>query len=647
MILNPLEFQRYMQASAKRGNLRVQWAHGVPPHCTGDTIVLPILPAKATEIEYREQLHYANHEVDHVLYTNFKPMGETHCDALRSFLGYIWNGVEDCRIEWLGGKEYEGDRSNSDQVYARVFETALNGFAKIPATADPAEVAEMKRRLLPIMWFMNEANIELYSSAVPIKPMIETMLTPEAKEIVEKLKAGDYLDVLRNNRDIEDRVKGTAASFELAKRIFQECYGLDPEKELERLKNPDAPPPPKKPKPSPTKVKAEPKPAPAKKEPKEKKDGEGKGEGEPEKGDGKGDKPDEGDGDASDGQLGHESPPEDSDSEGRDEFVNVEYQEFLPNAHDAKPAAKRAPPTEGMSIDYSGHRGSKEYMPATKDEYMIGDFCRPNNTTDRNYVTENGCQHSALAAYEGASKGVSNTGFASRVRTRLQIRSKDRFESGVKRGKLQGSLLHRVTVPNAHELNQRVFKRRIVNDTLDTAVIFLGDGSGSMGGKKYGHMMSTAVQFNEAVGNVINIPIEIHSFTDNGNPLMFVHRDFATRRLSADELVRRMAIAGQFLAGNPDGDAIMWSYDRLRQRKEKRKLLIVASDGQPACSKSGDIDWYTKEVVRKIEDSKSIQIVGIGIMDKNVQRIYKENYVINDAAELDQALLALIDKKVR
>jgi cobaltochelatase CobT len=111
--------------------------------------------------------------------------------------------------------------------------------------------------------------------------------------------------------------------------------------------------------------------------------------------------------------------------------------------------------------------------------------------------------------------------------------------------------------------------------------------------------------------------------------------------------LRRLGVASAHLRNNPDGDAILWSFDRLRQSRAKRKLLIVASDGSPACDRGGDIDWYTREVVKKIENETPIQIVGIGIMDNNVTRIYKEHYVIHDAAELEKALLTLIDKKVR
>lgn len=650
MFLNQLEFQRYIQASAKRANLSVEWKDGAVPHTTGKKVVLPKLGASASELDYRKQLHYANHEVNHVLHTDFEAFKKVKCDATRSFLGYIWNGLEDARIEWLGGKEYEGDRSNGDAVYPSLMKKGIDSL-KRATTEQKAESKQLLDQVLPLISFVNEAQGELYSSPGALAPELESVMSTEAKAYVDKLKSGDYLEVLRNIRQIENPEKGTMATFELAKRIFDEVFGFDSKKELEQLQQQGqsgggkGQPQPKQ--------KGEGK---AKAKPKDKGEkGEGKGKG---KGDKADDKKDDGDGEGDrKGEKG-KGESESDRADGRDDSsesverepdgsrpVEANYQEFLGTTHEMADPEDRSAPGRDMHINYDDENDSSEqYVPATKDEFQVGDFCKQQFThpdlADGSLGYETMIQE-ALADTSGAA-------FASRVRTRLQIRSRDRYEQGVKRGRLQNSLLHRVTIPDAHELNQRVFKRRIQNDTLDTAVIWLGDASGSMGGLKYACMTAACIQFNEAVGNVIGIPIEIHTFSDHGSmPLMYVHRDFATRRLSQVELTRRMCIAANRMRSNPDGDAIMWSFDRLRRAKAKRKLLIVGSDGQPSCGRAGDIDWYTRQVVKEIQDNKLVEIVGIGIMDDNVSRIYREHYVINRASELEQALLALIDKKVR
>lgn len=667
MFLNQLEFQRYIQASAKRAKLGVRWEQGACPHTTGDHIVLPILPASASELDYRKLLHYANHEVDHVLYTNFNEFAVQKCDALRSFLGFIWNGLEDVRIEWIGGKEYEGDRSNSDEVYPHLLTAGLKRMRESVKEL-PAEKQAVIDRVLPIMWFMSTAQSELYASAHQVVEDVESTMSAAAKAICKKMAAGDYLDVLRNLSNIEDAEQGTKGTLELAKRIYKEVFELDPEEELKRLQQP--PPPPK----------GQPKKGKGKPQPKEKKDDEGeKGKAKPEDkddkdgdngegADGKGDQPDEkqkgeGEGDAdgegesaqgADGKLSDSEPEGEGDGKGHDNLIDVEYQEFLPNAHEMKKPEQRTPSPQAMHIDYSGYSGSNNYTPAVKDQYLVGDFCKNQFSQDDLTAESSYSERYTKELIQRTLAETQGSAFASRVRTKLQVRSKDRYESGVKKGKLQTSLLHRVTIPNAPHLNERVFKRRIQNDTLDTAAIFLGDASGSMYGEKFACMTAAMVQFNEAVGNVIGLPIELHTFADwlnnstgSQEPLMYVMRDFATRRLAQDELVKRMLVVGGHMTANPDGDAVLWSYDRLRRSRAKRKLLIVASDGQPATCRPGDIDWYTQKVVKQIEEDKIAEIVGIGIMDNNVSRIYKEHYIIRKASELEQALLALIDKKVR
>jgi cobalamin biosynthesis protein CobT len=168
--------------------------------------------------------------------------------------------------------------------------------------------------------------------------------------------------------------------------------------------------------------------------------------------------------------------------------------------------------------------------------------------------------------------------------------------------------------------------------------------------------MVSAMLLNESIGNVLGIPLEIAGFSEvrgrrgesysQASPLMYLHRSYNTPRLSEDELLRRMSCAASHMTGNPDGDAIVWMYDRIKTRPEKRKLLVVLSDGSPACGRYGDQMKYAKTVVKQIEKEKRVQIVGIGIMDTNVRHIYKESYVIHSADTLETALLSLVDKKI-
>ena len=99
------------------------------------------------------------------------------------------------------------------------------------------------------------------------------------------------------------------------------------------------------------------------------------------------------------------------------------------------------------------------------------------------------------------------------------------------------------------------------------------------------------------------------------------------------------------MGNNADGEAIMFAYNRLIQRKEKRKILLVLSDGQPACGKPR-IAEYTKAVIQKIESDKLIEIVGIGLLYASVDEFYKKHMMIDDASKIEEALLSLIHKQI-
>ena len=82
------------------------------------------------------------------------------------------------------------------------------------------------------------------------------------------------------------------------------------------------------------------------------------------------------------------------------------------------------------------------------------------------------------------------------------------------------------------------------------------------------------------------------------------------------------------------GEAILWSVDRLHKRKNKRKVLIVLSDGQPA-SNRGDCYQFTKDVIDQVHKDGRIEIYGIGIIDDTVKQLYPHWSVIRHEDELE------------
>lgn len=147
--------------------------------------------------------------------------------------------------------------------------------------------------------------------------------------------------------------------------------------------------------------------------------------------------------------------------------------------------------------------------------------------------------------------------------------------------------------------------------------------------------------------NKIGVPVEILGFSQTfegarSHNQHLIHAAFG-KRASAVDIIESMDSVN--LANNDDGAAIMWAHSRLIRHKAKRKILIVLSDGQPACAQAGAYP-FTKKVVEEIETKSPVEIYGIGILDRNVEHIYKSHEVITSPAQLEPALLNIVKSKI-
>ena len=72
------------------------------------------------------------------------------------------------------------------------------------------------------------------------------------------------------------------------------------------------------------------------------------------------------------------------------------------------------------------------------------------------------------------------------------------------------------------------------------------------------------------------------------------------------------------LKENIDGEAITWAFDRLKKRKEERKILMVISDGAPV-------------------DDSTLSVNSGDFLEKNLKKIYRVlNININLKIEYQQ-----------
>lgn len=229
---------------------------------------------------------------------------------------------------------------------------------------------------------------------------------------------------------------------------------------------------------------------------------------------------------------------------------------------------------------------------------------------------------------------------------------------GHKKGKLHAPSLYRVM-----QGDPRVFTQKQEHVSKDTAVTLLCDNSGSMGGAKMklGMISSYALAvtlervkisyevLGFTTGNFSRIPNSILEAMqdevaktglryDRIEPInMPIYKDF-DERLDARVKARfaYMMFAQRGLNGNIDGESLEYAAMRLMKRPEKRKVMIVLSDGQPAGSwRSGP---HLKTVVERLNKT-GIETVGIGIMDRSVARYYDKHVVITKLDDLPGSVM--------
>lgn len=596
MLTQSIEVMRYIRASAGRQGISVVFEDVNQPRHDGKTIYLPKITSMTTDIELKEMMASVDHEVAHDRYSSFDVLKEKAVDP-RGLLLFVWNFLEDSRINNIEAREYQGFRENWDESSAILIDKI---FAR--AKKDGATVSKLTTSLLS--W---EASVS--AAAFPTIELITSRTKPNRK----------ILDVLNNFTDrlvschfILDKRLGTESTYSLAVDI------------LEKLQE---------------ECSEEFKPVP---------------------------KPVSGEGDKDGDEKATVSTPTDAsgggDDKSKDESLKAkpsdEYKIInlkLTEEELDKFSVTLPEHGEEMSktgINFEPVKSSTDHWDMTDyEKFIIIDY--PKSLGDKKYLEPTAKSKEFLKEYAVRVEPhlISQENFAQQVRKLIQIRSKSQMQYGVKKGKLDQSRLSRICF-DAPGFNQRVFKNKIENKVLDAAITVLVDMSGSMGGSKVQYALASTLLVNE-VCSTLNIPIEILGFTDGYMPgmdiapVMFVYKNFSDLKIDNERIKGCFSTSSLYMYGNPDGENILWAHNRLVRRKEKKKLLIVMSDGSPAASKSSvGLESFTLKAIREIENSKLVDIYGLGLCSNSVEYFYKARSVVNVPEDIPSKLLELIERKI-
>ena len=254
------------------------------------------------------------------------------------------------------------------------------------------------------------------------------------------------------------------------------------------------------------------------------------------------------------------------------------------------------------------------------------------------------------------------TKMANRLQRKLQALQNRTWEFNVEEGYLDTSRLSRIIT---NPLNKLTFKKEKEIEFKDTIVSLLIDNSGSMRGRPITVAELCCDILTKTLEKCL-VKTEILGFTtkawkggksrekwiSNGKPsnpgrlndlrhIIYKSADASWRRSKKNlGLLLREGI----LKENVDGEALLWAYKRIIKRREKRKILIIVSDGAPvddstlSVNPGNFLEQNLRESINKIESKPDVELIAIGI-GHDVSRYYKRAITIMDVDELGTVLL--------
>ena len=264
------------------------------------------------------------------------------------------------------------------------------------------------------------------------------------------------------------------------------------------------------------------------------------------------------------------------------------------------------------------------------------------------------------------------TKLANKLQRQLLAKQNRAWNFDLEEGLLDSSKLPRIIMDPYNSLS---FKKEKDLDFKDTIVTLLIDNSGSMRGRPITIAAICADILSRTLERC-SVKVEILGFTTKNwkggqsredwnkknkpktpgrlNDLRhIIYKSADTHWRQAKNNLGLMLKEG-LLKENIDGEAISWAFNRLKKRREERKILMVISDGAPVDDSTlsvntGDfLEKHLKKMVKFIEGKTEIEILAIGI-GHDVSRYYNRAIKITDVNELGDVMISqlssLFDKK--
>ena len=255
------------------------------------------------------------------------------------------------------------------------------------------------------------------------------------------------------------------------------------------------------------------------------------------------------------------------------------------------------------------------------------------------------------------------TKLANKLQRQLLAKQNRAWEFDLEEGLLDSSKLTRIIIDPQNSLS---FKKEKDLEFKDTVVTLLIDNSGSMRGRPITIAAICADILSRTLERC-SVKVEILGFTTKNwkggksreewnkknkpknpgrlNDLRHIIYKSADTHWRQSKNNLGLMLKEGLLKENIDGEAISWAFNRIKKRKEERKILMVISDGAPVDDStlsvnSGDfLEKHLKKIVKFIEVKTDIEILAIGI-GHDVSRYYSKAIKITDVQELGDVMIS-------
>ncbi len=361
-----------------------------------------------------------------------------------------------------------------------------------------------------------------------------------------------------------------------------------------------------------------------------------------------------------------ENSNKNSDETNQDQENNSESSDEINDSSD-KEQSMSIEESDNISEDSSEHN-DVEYLPTIENLKKIGEYKVFTNKFDEVVNANELCDFKELEKLrDNLDQQVFSfqsliAKIANRLQRKLLAQQNRSWEFNMEEGYLDTSKLAKII---ANPKNKLSFKKEKEINFKDTIVTLLIDNSGSMRGRP----ITVAALCSDILARTLErclIKTEILGFTTKAwkggnsreewlrkgkpsNPgrlndlrhIIYKSGDAPWRRAKKNlGLLLREGI----LKENVDGEALNWAYSRLENRVEKRKILIVISDGAPvddstlSVNPGNYLEKNLRDIIFQIENKSKIELIAIGI-GHDVSRYYTKAVTIMDVDQLGEVLL--------